>query len=576
MKTQLLQDLQESGSAPPPAGQAVPAPSQPTRKPIVLADEPRTPAVQPPQRPAGPVDEVSTSSVLPPQQPVEPVHVARTPSVVPSQRPAVPGDETLTSSVLPSQPPVAPVDDAHAPPDRPHRPAVWHGPAAHRVDAGTPGQRLVSRVARRAPDIAARGAGVAIEAWAERAAQGGAGASRPASMQLASTAPGPARPTMDVAAFFGRDEQRGAARPAGHESAAPTPHAPAPADSDPGRHVAPALPDVLPPPSRAAPFVSTQDTPAGAAAVPRRPHIDDVPPADAGHAPAPVRSADAVTPRDVPAAPPNETVRPHADVPGVAAQARVPAGQPDETTLLRAGVPGIPAQEEAESPLSARAARTAPLLEDATVPFPVAAEMSVPLWRRLWKRRLVTWSVAGLLAVGAGASVGWLLAGSRDGGVLVAADSVPAASARGAQAYAAREPAASIQAPPAAPAPAPAPAPVSPVDAVKPPPPAEPEVKPAPASAPDVAPAASRSVATVDLDPPKRAARHAAAAAARKKAAAKAKHPPVQEVRPAPAEPSPRERREETLMQCRAHGYDERQCIRRGCAMTRYGFACRG
>jgi len=42
------------------------------------------------------------------------------------------------------------------------------------------------------------------------------------------------------------------------------------------------------------------------------------------------------------------------------------------------------------------------------------------------------------------------------------------------------------------------------------------------------------------------------------------------------AEPSARQRREETLMQCRAHGYDERQCLRRGCEMTRYGFACKG
>ena len=42
------------------------------------------------------------------------------------------------------------------------------------------------------------------------------------------------------------------------------------------------------------------------------------------------------------------------------------------------------------------------------------------------------------------------------------------------------------------------------------------------------------------------------------------------------ADPSPRQRREETLMQCRAHGYDARQCIERGCTMTRYGFACRG
>lgn len=541
MKTQLLQDLQESGSAPPPADQAVPASGQPARRPIVLADEVRTQAVQPPQRPAVPVDE------------------ARTPSVMPSQRP---------------------VEDAHTPPDRARRPAVWHGPAAQRVDAGTPAQRLAPRAARRAPDIAARGAGVAIEAWAERAAQAGTGESRPASMQLASAAPGPARPTMDVAAFFGRDEQRGAARAVGHESAPPPPHAAVPSDPAPGHDVAPSLPDALPPPSHVAPFVGTQDAPASAAAVPRRPHLDDVPPGVAGHAPVPVRPADAMASRVAPAAQSNETA--HADSPGVAAHARVSAGQPDDTTLLRAGVPGIPAQEQAGSLLapevaraSAPKARTEPLLEDATVPFPAAADAPVALWRRLWKRRLVAWSVAGLLAVGVGAGAGWLLAGSRDGGVLVAPDSVPAASARGAQAYAAREPAASIQAPPAAPAREPVPAPVPPVDAVKPPPPAEPEVKPAPpAPAPEVAPAASRSVATVDLDPPKRAARHAAAA--RKKAAAKAKRPPAQEVRPAPAEPSPRERREETLMQCRAHGYDERQCIRRGCAMTRYGFACRG
>jgi hypothetical protein len=39
---------------------------------------------------------------------------------------------------------------------------------------------------------------------------------------------------------------------------------------------------------------------------------------------------------------------------------------------------------------------------------------------------------------------------------------------------------------------------------------------------------------------------------------------------------SHRQRSEETLMQCRAHGYDERQCLQRGCEMTRYGFACKG
>jgi hypothetical protein len=42
------------------------------------------------------------------------------------------------------------------------------------------------------------------------------------------------------------------------------------------------------------------------------------------------------------------------------------------------------------------------------------------------------------------------------------------------------------------------------------------------------------------------------------------------------AAPSARQRREETLLQCRAHGYDARQCIRRGCSTTRYGLVCRG
>jgi hypothetical protein len=45
---------------------------------------------------------------------------------------------------------------------------------------------------------------------------------------------------------------------------------------------------------------------------------------------------------------------------------------------------------------------------------------------------------------------------------------------------------------------------------------------------------------------------------------------------PADTEPSARQRQEETLMQCRAHGYDDRQCTERGCEMTRFGFACKG
>lgn len=43
-----------------------------------------------------------------------------------------------------------------------------------------------------------------------------------------------------------------------------------------------------------------------------------------------------------------------------------------------------------------------------------------------------------------------------------------------------------------------------------------------------------------------------------------------------PSNMSARQRREETLMQCRAHGYDQRQCDRKNCEMTRFGFACKG
>jgi hypothetical protein len=499
MKTQLLQDLQESGSTPPAAGEAVAAPSQPRRKPVVLADDTGTPSIQPSQLPA------------------------------------------------------PPADDARSPSAPPRRPAVWHGPAAQRVDAGTPGQPLASRAARRAPEPAARGAGVAIEAWADRVAQAGGAESRPAPAQQSGATPVPERPTMDVAAFFGREERRGAVSPTAHDAAAAPPRAAAAGNAAPSHHVAPV--------PVAEPSGSAHDAPAGAAAVPRRPHLNDVPPLGAN---------------------PDDTTLLRTDVPGLGE--RPPAPQRNATPPATA--PGIPAHEHAASPLPpevARAtvpeARTEPVVEKHAVLFPAAADTAVSPWRRLWKRRVVSWSVAGVLAVAVGGGAGWLLAGSRDDSAPVAANTAPAAATRGAQAYVAREQAPAVNAPqaPAAPAANPVPAAPSaaPAAAVQPPPPAAPPVQPvAPVPAPDVAPAASRSVTTVDLDPPGRAARHAAPV--RKRAAAKARRAPTPEVRPAPAEPTPRERREETLMQCRAHGYDERQCIRRGCAMTRYGFACRG
>jgi hypothetical protein len=569
MKTQLLQDLQESGSTPPAAGEAVPASAQPRRKPVVLVDEPRTPFIQPPQPPAMAADGARAPSIHPSQPPAMAADGARAPSIQPPQPPAMAADGARAPSIQASQPPA---DDARTPPEPPRRPAVWHGPAAERVDAGTPGQPLAPRAARHAPDLAARGAGVAIEAWADRVAHAGAGESRPAPAQQPGGTPIPERPTMDVAAFFGREERRGAVLPTGHESAAVPARAAASGDSAPGHHGAPV--------QGAAPSVSAHDAPSGAAAVPRRPHVNDVPPLGVDPDDTTLLRTDVagiVTGDPVRAPRPIETPPPVCtDVAGIATGDPVRAPRRIETPPPATAVPGVPAQEHTATRLPpVPDARPEPMLEKVAAPFPAAVDTPVSPWRRLWKRRVVSWSVAGVLAVAVGGAAGWLFAGGRDAGVLVAAETVPAASTRGAQAYAAKEPAPTVKAPPALPAPEPAPPPAAPVEAAKPPPPAEPAVQPAPpAPAQDVAPAASRSVATVDLDPPKRTAHHAPAV--RKRAAAKPRREATQEVRPAKAEPSPRERREETLMQCRAHGYDERQCIRRGCAMTRYGFVCRG
>jgi len=68
----------------------------------------------------------------------------------------------------------------------------------------------------------------------------------------------------------------------------------------------------------------------------------------------------------------------------------------------------------------------------------------------------------------------------------------------------------------------------------------------------------------------------AASPAKRQRSHARKRAKPEARAEQAGREPSARQRREETLMQCRAHGYDERQCLQRGCEMTRFGFACKG
>jgi hypothetical protein len=340
--------------------------------------------------------------------------------------------------------PPKPADPPPQEPTRPARPAVWHGPGARRDGAAV--QRADPGPMQRAPDTSARGLGVAIEAWAERAAQ-----SRP-------------------------------------EPPPPPPPPPAPPPPDeatvPGQHA----------------------------------RMSHVPP------PRP--------PEPAPEPPPPPRI--------------------DPDTLPR------PTQAEAEADwLAAR------LRED-------AAERDAPAWSSLWKRRLVTWSIAGGLLAAFAAGGLWLYEENRvEGALVVVANTspAPAPAPSGAQAFPAGSPAAAV---PVAPAPAAA------ADAVKPlPPQPEPDIAPAPPPVADAAPAAdARTVVPVDVNPPRRAARHASPA--HKRAAAKARRAPVQDEPPVAATPSPRQRREETLMQCRAHGYDERQCIQRACTMTRYGLACKG
>jgi hypothetical protein len=99
-------------------------------------------------------------------------------------------------------------------------------------------------------------------------------------------------------------------------------------------------------------------------------------------------------------------------------------------------------------------------------------------------------------------------------------------------------------------------------------------VKPVPAPAAPALAQEAPAADAVDVIPPQRTTRRKAAE--KKRAAAKVRRPAEQEAPAVAAERSTRQRREETLMQCRANGYDARQCIERACTMTRYGLACKG
>ncbi|MCS0632373.1 hypothetical protein NX786_23870 [Telluria mixta] len=190
-------------------------------------------------------------------------------------------------------------------------------------------------------------------------------------------------------------------------------------------------------------------------------------------------------------------------------------------------------------------------------------DAAAPAWSSMWKRRLVTWSIAGGLLAGLAAGGLWLYEENRvEDALVVVANTSPAGQPPVVRPFAA-----------ASPPPAPVQAAVVP-EAVKPVPAPAPE--PVAPAVEDKAPESAEPVAAtpVDVKPPRRAAR--TRSVEKKRTAVRTRRPPVQEAPPVAATQSPRQRREETLMQCRAHGYDARQCIERACTMTRYGLACKG
>jgi len=217
-------------------------------------------------------------------------------------------------------------------------------------------------------------------------------------------------------------------------------------------------------------------------------------------------------------------------------------------------------------------------------------------WNSRWKTRLLSWGAASvLLALVAGGGF-WLYEQSRvEGALVVVANTNPAPEANVLRTGRVGEP-------PPAPKNAPASnadnaaAILAPVSAL--PPSTRPAAPDAPGAAAgpgtgigaaggSVGPSTASGAGAIDTSPfsvtdrtvkPVALGEEPAAAPKRQRSKERKQARPQQEARARvqDTEPSARQRREETLLQCRAHGYDERQCLQRGCEMTRYGFACKG
>jgi hypothetical protein len=253
-----------------------------------------------------------------------------------------------------------------------------------------------------------------------------------------------------------------------------------------------------------------------------------------------------------PAASPDPPPRPHADSPrtapsGPSLTETRPVGSTSTQTGSATDIPGWLAER---------------LREDAE--RDERAE-----WRSLWQRRAVTWSMGvSLLAVVAAGGL-WLYEDNRVEGALgVVAHTTPEPQPQPAplpvklpvDSRPVDNPSVLSAMPDPAPrTPSPEPASI----AVAEPLPSEPPIVPVRASAEPPVPAAAAPASPAQ---PKPRERRRTGQAPLTSASTADKTSGL----------SGRQRREETLMQCRAHGYDQRQCERKNCSMTRYGFACKG
>jgi len=196
-----------------------------------------------------------------------------------------------------------------------------------------------------------------------------------------------------------------------------------------------------------------------------------------------------------------------------------------------------------------------------------AEELSQSRASGRWTRRLATWGTASVVLVLLAAGGLWLYQESRvEGALVVVANTSPAPVGTSARPSPAGTPPA-LPASSSMAAARSAAVPATPVAAARPAEAALTDVR----SGPGVAALPSNAA-------PDKQVREAETIPAPKPRRPPVRKHPKAEARaeiPADSGPSPRQRREETLMQCRAHGYDDRQCLQHGCEMTRFGFACK-